>query len=599
MSFVDPQRYRERLVILCASLHDEGLEELTLRLAMEDYPDAHRTRRGTDGGVDVFSDYGNPPERGWQAKNYPDDTRWDKCRESLKAAMQDEDAPPQYTIVFPRRLTKNQRKFWRDEFLPEQLAFYERLETLDYWDDLAAQLEERPDLVDLLADGALSAYFRTVMAETGEKGVSPLASAPDLAEGAAGVAEFAAKVGERDPRFAYGIIGREADAGDATIPEDRVLFTIQHGARLGLPRYAVTVREGDRVTATEAKPREGADVLPPVLWFSDDADGQAERARIRASLAKGREITVAGGSAVGLDPRDVPDRFRPQTDEDGLLRSGELDIGLSEALELTVTVDILGTELAERPELIPLYRVPAEPGAKDSWAGAVGGCVIAFDIYPHEGGSEATSVGEDALELVVGIGLWFYDERPAHALAGLGFTRAIGLAKSVRFDCPGLLPEGGIEAGPFPAPSNEAQETWETGAIIAGALKLLNQRDDLDRRMPTEVTERDRAIAEQVHGLLGADGVRVRADKEFFVGLPPDTDAAAEPSSLLRTIRRLPDLCGRPTNLSVEQTIHGAEAVEVVTAEDRPPQLRCRPLAGEAQIILLAVEVSEPQEAPA
>lgn len=89
------------------SLDDEGLEDLTLRLVLPDWPKAHRTYRGPDGGVDVFSDYGLPPQRAWQCKNYADGAvDWGKCRRSLKTAMGEDNPPLHYTFVFPRALKK-------------------------------------------------------------------------------------------------------------------------------------------------------------------------------------------------------------------------------------------------------------------------------------------------------------------------------------------------------------------------------------------------------------------------------------------------------------------------------------------------------------
>jgi hypothetical protein len=74
MTVVDPSRYRETLV---TSLTNDGLEDLTHRLVLPNYPGACRTGPGRDGGIDVLSDLGTPPARGWQAKNYPrGDVSW-------------------------------------------------------------------------------------------------------------------------------------------------------------------------------------------------------------------------------------------------------------------------------------------------------------------------------------------------------------------------------------------------------------------------------------------------------------------------------------------------------------------------------------------
>jgi hypothetical protein len=85
----DPARYRQSLL---DAVTDDGLEELTFRLALPDYPHAYRTGRGSDGGIDVLSDLGVPPARAWQCKNGKPD--WDDCRESLRTAMDDAAPPP-------------------------------------------------------------------------------------------------------------------------------------------------------------------------------------------------------------------------------------------------------------------------------------------------------------------------------------------------------------------------------------------------------------------------------------------------------------------------------------------------------------------------
>ncbi|MGH2871730.1 MAG: hypothetical protein ACRDL5_04640 [Solirubrobacteraceae bacterium] len=106
---------------------DDGLEQLTLRLTRPEYPDAYRTGRGSDAGVDVLSDLQVPPERAWQCKNGK--PNWNDCRESLKAAMK-EFEPLHYTFVFPRPLTRQQLSWFRTKFLPQQRKLYPKLKTL-------------------------------------------------------------------------------------------------------------------------------------------------------------------------------------------------------------------------------------------------------------------------------------------------------------------------------------------------------------------------------------------------------------------------------------------------------------------------------------
>ncbi len=588
---LDPARYRQRLIDQLVSLSDDGLENLALRLARDKYPDAFRTAPGADGGVDVLSDREIPPERGWQAKNQVGKIDWDDCRNSLSSAMlaEDEpavDAPGHYTFVFPRPLTKGSRKFWSQTFVPEQKRRYPHLKTLDLWDDLASRVADHPKLIEKLSDGAFSEYIRPVLAMMKQDGVNPLAKAVDVAEGAASVSAHAATIGADDPLFAYGVSGWHAGAGDDVLPDGRGVFAIEHGAEAGLPRYTLTLRESADVTETSAKPALGAEVTAPTLWFAQTPEGEQARQRIRASLAKGQPIRVGGSEVVGLDPGDVPDLFDDQTDADGLLRRGSMEVGLSEPLALTIGLQTPDGTPKSLPA-IPLYRVPEPAKAISAWAGAVGGCVIGFDVNPYDG-DDGPAAGEDQRELVLDVTLAVGDEPPTVALAGLGFVQALGQAANLTLECPGLLPDGGIEVDGLPAPSAEATEVWQTAAWIATALALLNRRDGGARAMPEAVNERDTAVAEIVCGVLGA-GARVAIpDKaeEFKVGLDPATDPTADPASLLESVKPLPKLCGYETDLLVAQSVTGAEAVEIVIGTNGRRELRCRRLGAGAAINL-------------
>lgn len=328
MSEAHPVRYRQRL-ILVASLDEDGLEDLTYRLVLPDFPEAHRTARARDAGMDVISDRATPPERAWQAKNFVD-TRinWDACRDSLRSAMASRHPPSHYTFVFPRALRLSEYEYWRDTFEPEMRAEFPDSRKLDYWDDLAMRLEPRPELVDRLSDGALAGYMRNVFEQTAATGVNPLAGAPDLAGDADAMADHAKRVGANDPYFVYGHTGREAGASDRDHADRHVRFTLNREKEDALPRYKVAIRVGDKIKELTAEPREGASPSGPEPWFSPDEAGDELRHRARISLAKGRAISLEGPAA-GLHPGDVPDRFISMADEQGLLRDGELELGVS------------------------------------------------------------------------------------------------------------------------------------------------------------------------------------------------------------------------------------------------------------------------------
>ncbi len=293
---VDPNRYRAVLV-LKASLSDDGLEDLVLRLVRPDYPDAYRIGPSQDDGIDVFSDLNAPPERAWQAKNCGDSIDWTECRKSLKAAMSLESPPPHYTFVFPRKLKKGELTFWREKFVPEQTALYPQLETLDQWDDLAERLEARPDLIDLLNDGALASYLCPTIERIAQTGASPLASGTELLnENTRLAGPTAAEIGRNDPYFTYA--SSESEASEQDAPQSRRLaFTMRRDQRGRLPRFEMRVRES--VKGLTAEPRPRAAITQPKPWFAENEAGEKARTRARVTLAKGQIIALDGDAVPG------------------------------------------------------------------------------------------------------------------------------------------------------------------------------------------------------------------------------------------------------------------------------------------------------------
>jgi hypothetical protein len=578
---VDAQRFREQLI---RGLSDDGLEELTLRLARKEHRDAHRTGRGRDGGIDILSDYERPPARGWQAKTSTKGTAdWDKCRASIKAAMAGDTPPKHYTFVFNHPLSEPQRNFWRDKLLPELRAEYPDLEALDYWDDLAWKVEGHPEIVDWLIDGALATYVRTTLAQTAATGVNPLANAVDLADGLGGVAEHAQEVGRGDPRFAYGEAGREVDAGDRGLVDRRAHFSMSAGQRDALPSFKVAIREGDRVQEITARPREGVEVRAPEPWFADNPEGELARALARASLARGRSIVLTG-SHVGLSGGDVPDRFGDWFDATQRTGPGELELGVSEPLELTVTLAL--PDVGEVPETVRIHRVPAESGADIAYAGAVGGAILAIDVFPS---AQKSAEGEGQwVECTFNVTLAVHGEPARDALRGLGFAQAFGAAEHLHFACPGLLPPDGYDVhGRLPLAS-EAAETWEVAAKVALALDGLQLRDGVERRMPDAVTARDVARAELILHLLQDDEVAVEVPPftEFPAPLPPGAELDDDPSQWLTCVAELPPFMEQPTGLHVAQTVESATPLRIERTARGSLALICQADADGASIVM-------------
>lgn len=582
MSMVDPNRYRAALVLL-ASLTDEGLEDLTFRLVRPKYPDAYRSGPGQDDGVDVYSDLGAPPERAWQAKNYTDSIDWTECRKSLKSAMALSPPPPHYTFVFPRKLKKGELKFWRETFVPEQKALYVQLETLDQWDDLADQMEARPDLIDLLNDGALASYLRPMIEQIARTGGSPLASGTELLnENTRLAGPTVAEIGRTDPYFTY--TRTESEATEQAGPHGRRLaFVMRAERRDSLPRYEMKVREGGSVRELAAEPRAGAAIKHPKPWFADDEAGQAALMRARVTLAKGQGV-VLDGNSVGLEPGSVPDRFRSLLGADGLLREGRLELGLSDPLELTVTMVFAGEQVIQP---LMLYRVPELPGDAVSYAGTYHGTVLALNLASYAGSDEVDVQFDGGID----VSLFMESESATDAVRGLGFARAFGQAEQVLFECPGLLPDGGVGSEERTPPAPAAEQIWEVAAMMAGTLAELEKRDGLTRTMPVTVGRPELVLAETVLQLLHDDELRIPCTGKFDAPLPADTDPEADPASLIRFTAPLPDLCGAPT-LTVEQRVEGAVATEVVRDDGRAPRLRCEASEERALIITRRVDAA-------
>jgi hypothetical protein len=562
---------------------DDGLEELTLRLARKECPNARLTGSGRDGGIDVVSDRSRRPARGWQAKTSSSGkASWTKCRASLKAAMQGPFSPSHYTYVFSHRLSEEQRLFWLDELHPQETAKYPGLRVLDYWDDLATRVEPFPEILDWLTGGALGAYVRRTLELAAATGVNPLADAVDIAEGAKGVAKHARAIGQTDPRFAYGVTGREADAGDRALRNRIARFTMTTGDRDALPRFTLTIRDGAAVEQLTAAPRSGTDVSAPQPWFADNEDGERARAEARASLARGRSVKFQGAH-VGIAGGDIPDRFREWSTAPGGA-PGTLEIGISEPLHLVVTLTLPDAETTV--ELVEIYQVPPLPGARLAYAGAVGGAVVAIDVRdaePPETAGKTEVVGW--VEALFSVTLAVQDESVGDAMRGLGFARAFGVADRMHFHCPGLLPPAGYDVDGQVPMEREAAEIWEVAATIAAALDGLQRRDGHTRRMPVAVRPGDFVRAQQALKLLREGEIRVDAGERFQVALPPTARLADDLDRWQRIVAELPPIAGQPTGLQVEQTVEGAEPFRITNTEHGTLALAYRSTRGGAQIV--------------
>jgi hypothetical protein len=575
---VDPAKYRQTLL---DSVTDDGLEDLTLRLARDEYPQAHRSGKGKDGGIDVLSDFELPPARGWQSKNHRP-IKWDECRKSLRPAMSDEYPPPRYTFVFPRPLTGPQRDFWRKKFLPEQRRRYPDLETLDFWDNLAERLEKHPELVDQLSEGASSAGYRAVTTTAAQTGVNPLASATDLIGDAPELARRAVEAGRTDPRYSYENRQREARTDDQEIPEGRVRFGFE--ALSGKPReFAVTLRIGRAVQEKAAGQRDEAGLEQVTVWFSDTEAGAEHRHRIRTALAGGRAVDLVCDPDVGLDARPLPDRFGDLADADGILRSGTTHLGLSEPLTLGVTIDTeAGPKLAE----MLLYRIPSEPGYHVSYGGRFNGALVFLDANPDAPRPDGQPGRWSETTIAVGMDPTGV---PATDFAtGLGFILSFGRATQLHLECQGLLPDGGVTVHVRDQGVNDqAEEILQDTATLTAALIELTKLDGRQRYLPPSLTERDLWLAEIVSGLLHEGELRAPLERPYLYSIPGDA-ANKNPDEVMAGVRRpLGELGGQPTVVA-EVRIDGPAKGRHVQINGGPG-LSAAPGEGDAEVVMTLV----------
>lgn len=568
---------------------DDGLEQLTLRFALPDYSDAHVSRRGPDGGVDVLSDMGLPPARGWQCKNVKK-IDWDDCRASLKAAMTYEHPPAHYTFVFPNPLTggsNGQLNFWRETFLPEQLALYgPTLETLDFWDDLAQQLAERPDLINRLNEGALASSYLKVAEVMNTTGINPLASMRDLVGDAPELARRAVEASRNDPHFDYEKRQRGVRSRDHDIPDGRLRIGME--AQLGRPRqFTATIRMGDAVQEDVAEPREDLELGPIELWFADTETAAEAREDARIELAAGRPVDLTLSADVGLDARPLPDRLVVYAETDGILRSGTTKLGLSNPLTLRMLL-VLNEENEKHPAVeIALHRIPSEPGFSISYGGSFHGALFFIDLNQTERRLDDGPTRWVDMSIAMGIDIKQVVTRDL--LAGLQLLAYFGHAQAVHLICEGVFKDEGVsvDVAGKPLGDNEAALLRRL-TLLATVMAGLTELDGLARTLPTEGDDSEISQALRVLPLLQDGEIRQSLDRPIRFTLP-DTAKDLEPAEILRGVQSdLGELVGHPTviaELSVQGEATGAfvDDPDQIVLEVTPAQ------AGSAEAVLKLV----------
>ncbi len=285
---------------------------------------------------------------------------------------------------------------------------------------------------------------------------------------------------------------------------------------------------------------------------------------------EGKPIEIVG-HAIGVKPGLVPDRFREQLTEEGLLRNGVVRLRLSDPVELTIELT-LGEKVAA--ETIPLYRIPTIGDATISYGGSYNGAVFTIDLEERED----AEVGPDqlALEMQFGLTLALGGEHAGAAINGLGFADAFGKADLVRLECPGLLPDEGIEfEGDQGADYN--REVWEIAALIAAALSLLEAHDATPRSMPDAVGPADRYAAQMAYQVLTDGGIEIPVRKQFDLPLRGESVDGKSPDDMLETEIELPPFAGQNTGVLVRRCLVEVAPLEIVADPDGPPASQAAP----------------------
>jgi len=274
---------------------------------------------------------------------------------------------------------------------------------------------------------------------------------------------------------------------------------------------------------------------------------------VRDELAAGRPVDLVGDANVGLDVHPLPDRFAQLADTDGILRSGDIHIGLSDPLTLEVWME---TKEGDTPTAaIALHRIPSEPGSSTSYGGAFHGALVFIDINPDAERPD----GEAGKWADTSVAVWIdADGVPATELVtGLGFALAFGRADRLHLSCDGALPADGLHLDIADhGLDGETAKILEHAVIVTTALAQLTWLDGRPRSLTPTGAEHDIAIAELVLELLHHHEIRNPLTAPYRYSIPDDVfgDDAAK---LMRGVRRpAGTLAGQPTVI-VELRIDG------------------------------------------
>ncbi len=323
-----PERF-EQLVYELAHREDERVERL-------EHP---------DGGADtILPRRQGKAERVWQAKRYPRDINWRECEKSLADALK-RWQPAHVTFAFPRDLSETLRASFDKRLVSHPDAVAAKA-SVDHWNlsRIMALLGRHRDLAHRFwpdLEPQTDRLDRVI------KAGGKLETAEDLVERAQAFGEFS----DRDPDFKTTVT---SGGLDTEAPDFKTL-----------PYMTLAIRGESAQVHVATWVRDGAEVEPPSLAFTEDEAGQAARMEAVRTLAVGETATVTGGFRVAVVAPEILKDLTQGVE----LGPGSFDLVPGDPLTVRLEIDAEARSLAYEVALRP---VPPPPGAAAAWAGFIG-----------------------------------------------------------------------------------------------------------------------------------------------------------------------------------------------------------------------------------
>jgi hypothetical protein len=349
-------------------LTPDQFEALVFLIARDEFPEVVRIR-AKDRGLDARRpDPSGATLRGWQAKRFTGDIKWDQCEESVRRALAFW-RPPRLTFAFPKILSAKEQ----DDFRTRLIEKFPH-QHLDWWDDEELQARMR----DTEGGRRAAAWLFDNLEETEERMRRAIAVGGELADAyqaAERVAEIQSFV-DRDPHLRYTIVSADVDA-PPTPPAAETIVSFE--AQFGSKRV--------RFDGTQRYPGAAADAgIAGRLLFSDDEAGRSAREALDRAAKTGEAVIISSGLRASFDK--VPVSLR------GLLPEGEI----SGAIELepvplpdssSAAPEVLSVLVRCGTAELGLTLAPLDPppGQTGLLVGSAGGLELRLDFHgkPGEG----------------------------------------------------------------------------------------------------------------------------------------------------------------------------------------------------------------------